>query len=123
MAFFHSFDIPVVLHTCGYTEPALDLIVQVGFDALNPMEAKAGNDTLRIARGYGDKLAFIGGLDARILESNDRDRIRKGVTDLVVGMKELGASYVFGSDHSLSTLVTYDAFKFALEVYREHMYT
>jgi len=70
---------------------------------------------------YGDRLAFVGGLDARILESGDRDLIRKGVTDLMEGMKRLGASYVFGSDHSISTLVTYDAFRFALEVYREHM--
>ena len=119
--FFHSYDVPVVLHSCGFTEPALDMIVETGFDALNPMEAKAGNDTLRIAERYGDRLAFIGGLDARILESGDRDRIRKGVTDLVEGMKSRGASYVFGSDHSLSTLVDYEDFLFALDVYREHM--
>ena len=121
--FFHSFKLPVVLHTCGFTEPALDLIVAAGFDALNPMEAKAGNDALRIAKGYGDRLAFVGGLDARILESSDRDLIRRGVTDLVEGMKRLGASYVFGSDHSVSTNVRYDDFRFALDVYRQHMNT
>jgi len=121
--FFHSYDLPVVFHTCGFTEPALGLIVAAGFDALNPMEAKAGNDALRIARGYGDRLAFVGGLDARILESGDRQVIRRGVTDLVEGMKRLGASYVFGSDHSVSTLVKYDDFRFALDVYREHMHT
>jgi uroporphyrinogen decarboxylase len=120
--FLHSHGLPVVLHTCGLTEPALDLIVDAGFDALNPMEVKAGNDPLRIAEGYGDKLAFIGGLDARILESGDRDVIRRGVTDLVEGMKSRGASYVFGSDHSLSTLIKYDDFRYALEVYREHMH-
>jgi uroporphyrinogen decarboxylase len=119
--FFHAYDLPVVLHTCGFTEPALDLIVSAGFDALNPMEAKAGNDALRIARLYGDRLAFVGGLDARILESGDRDIIRRGVTDLVEGMKRLGASYVFGSDHSISTLVRYEDFRFALDVYRGHM--
>lgn len=120
--FFHARGLPVVLHTCGFTEPALDLIVQAGFDALNPMEVKAGNDPLRIAEKYGDRLAFIGGLDARILETGDRDVIRKGVTDLVEGMKSRGASFVYGSDHSISTLVTYDSFKFALDVYREHMH-
>ena len=36
--FFHGYDLPVVLHSCGFTEPLLDLIVDVGFDALNPME-------------------------------------------------------------------------------------
>jgi len=33
------------------------------------------------------------------------------------------ARCVFGSDHSLSTNVDYDDFKYALDVYREHMST
>ena len=119
--FFHGYDLPVVLHTCGLVEPALDLIVEAGFDVLNPMEVKAGNDPLRIAEKYGEKLAFVGGLDARILETNDRDEIRRGVTELIEGMKARGARYVYASDHSISTLVDYDSFKYALGVYREHM--
>jgi uroporphyrinogen decarboxylase len=119
--FFHSYDLPVVLHTCGFVEPALDLICEAGFDALNPMEVKAGNDPLRIAEKYGDRLALIGGLDARILESGDRALIRKEVTALVEGMKERGARFVYASDHSISTNVRYADFTYALEVYREHM--
>jgi uroporphyrinogen decarboxylase len=120
--FFHSYDLPVVLHTCGFTEPALDLIVSAGFDALHPMEVKAGNDPLRIARKYRDKLALIGGLDERVLESHDRDLIRREVATLVEGMKSLGARYVYASDHSISTNVDYDDFRYALDVYREHMW-
>jgi uroporphyrinogen decarboxylase len=66
VAFFHSYGLPVVFHTCGYTEAALDLIVAAGFDALNPMEVKAGCDMFKFADEYGDKLAFVGGLDERI---------------------------------------------------------
>ena len=121
MEFSHGYDLPVVLHSCGFTEPILDLVVDAGFDALNPMEVKAGNDPLRIADGYADKLAFIGGLDARVLESGDRDLIRREVINLVEGMKARGARYVFGSDHSLSTNIDYDDFRCAIDVYREHM--
>ena len=119
--FFHSYDLPVVLHTCGFTEPALELIVAAGFDALNPMEVKAGNDPLRIAERYGDRLCMIGGLDARILESGDRDLIKRKVTELIEGMKQRGTSFVYASDHSISTNVDYDDFLYALEVYRDHM--
>ena len=119
--FFHSYGIPVVLHSCGFQEPALPLIVQAGFDALNPMEVKAGNDIFKFAERYGDKLVFIGGLDARILESGDREIIRKGVIDFLTGMKERGARFVYGSDHSLSTNIDYEDFLYSLEVYREHM--
>jgi len=118
---FHSYDLPTVLHTCGYTESVLDLIVEAGFDGVHPMEVKAGNDPLRIARNYGDRLCLIGGLDVRILESGDRDLIRREVTDLVEGMQALGARYVYCSDHSISTNVDYDDFRFAIDVYHEHM--
>jgi len=119
--FFHSYDLPVVFHSCGGIEEALPLIVDAGFDALNPMEVKAGCDTLRFAEKYGDRLAFIGGLDARVYESGDRDLIRREVTKLVEGMKSIGASYIFGSDHSISTNVRYSDFLYTLDVYRDHM--
>jgi uroporphyrinogen decarboxylase len=119
--FLHGYGLPVVLHSCGYQEPMIPLAIQAGFDALNPMEAKAGNDLLKYAEQYGDRLAFVGGLDARILETGDREVIRKGVTDLIQGMKARGARWVYGSDHSLSTNIDYDAFRYSLAVYREQM--
>jgi len=119
--FFHGYDLPVVFHSCGGIEQALPLIVEAGFDGLNPMEVKSGCDALRFAERYADKLAFIGGLDARILESGDRERIRREVVALIDGMKARGARYVFASDHSLSTNVAYADFLYALDVYREHM--
>jgi uroporphyrinogen-III decarboxylase len=111
----------VVLHACGGITEAVPLIVQAGFDGLNPMEAKAGCDTLNLAEKYGDRLTFFGGLDARVLESGDRSLIGAKVTELVEGMKAIGASYVFASDHSLSTNIRYADFQYALGVYREHM--
>ena len=105
--FFHAYDLPVVFHCCGKMEEALPLIVDAGFDALNPMEVKAGCDVLKFAEKYGDRLAFIGGFDARILESGDRDLIRKEVTRLIKGVKSIGARYFFGSDHSLSPNVEF----------------
>jgi len=117
--FYHGYDLPVTLHTCGLVEPLLDMIVEAGFDALHPMEVKAGNDPLRIARKYADKLTFIGGLDERVLESHDRALIRSEVTKLIQGMKSAGASFLFASDHSISTNVDYQDYLYAVEVYRE----
>ena len=50
VSFFHSYDLPVVLHTCGSTAKALPMIVEAGFDALNPMERKAKDNDLRLCR-------------------------------------------------------------------------
>ena len=119
--FFHGYDLPVILHTCGFTEPLIHMAIDTGFDALNPMEVKAGNNPLRIAEKYGDRIALIGGLDALVLESGDRDLIRTETENLVNGMKDRGARYVFGSDHSLSTNVKLADFEFAVAVYRDNM--
>jgi uroporphyrinogen decarboxylase len=120
-AFFHDHDLPVVLHTCGLAEPLLEMIIDAGFDGLNPMEVKAGNDPLRIAETVAGRIALVGGLDARVLESGDRALIRSSVTDLVDGMKARGARHVFGSDHSVSINVPFADYVYATEVYRERM--
>jgi uroporphyrinogen decarboxylase len=120
--FFHGYDLPVVLHTCGSTAEALPLVIDAGFDAINPMERKAkDNEPFVFAEKYGDKLAFVGGLDARVLETNDKDTIRREVAHYIDGMKARGARLVFASDHSLSPNVKYDSYRYAVDVYRAHM--
>jgi uroporphyrinogen decarboxylase len=120
--FFHGYGLPVVLHSCGSVPKALPMIVEAGFDGLNPMERKAdGNDPFLFAELYGERIAFVGGLDARILETNDGDLVAREVAAYVEGMKARGARLVFGSDHSLSPLIRYDTYRRALDVYRRHM--
>jgi len=121
IGFFHARDLPVTIHSDGNITEALEIIIDAGFDAINPMEAKAGCDALAIARKYGHRLAFKGGIDVRALESGDRRIIRREVTRMVEGMKELGAAYIFGSDHSVSVNVAYADYQYAVQVYREHM--
>ena len=120
--FYHSHDLPVVLHTCGSTSQAMPLILEAGFDAVNPMERKAkDNDPFVYAEKYGDRIAFVGGLDARVFETNDKDIIRREVTDYIEGMKARGARLVFASDHSISTNTHYESYRYAVDVYRDHM--
>jgi uroporphyrinogen decarboxylase len=118
--FAHSYGLPVMLHSCGRITDILPAVAEVGFDYLDPMERKAGCDPLAFAEKYGDRFVFRGGMDARVLESGDRDLIRKEVIALVEGMKARGARYIFSSDHSLSTNVRYADYQYALEVYKDH---
>jgi uroporphyrinogen decarboxylase len=118
---FHARGLPVVLHSCGNVTQAVPLAIEAGFDALQPLEIKAGCDPFALAEQYGDRLAFIGGLDVRFLESNDRAVIEREVTRLIEGMKARGARYIFHSDHSITPRVTYDSYRYALDVYRKHM--
>ena len=86
------------------------------------MERKAkDNDPFAFAEKYGDRLAFVGGLDARVFETNDREIVRREMIAYIEGMKSRGARLVFASDHSLSTNVRYDTYRYAVEIFREHM--
>lgn len=120
--FFHGHGLTVVLHSCGSTAEALPLVIEAGFDAINPMERKAlDNDPFVFAERYGEKLAFIGGFDARLFETNDKEIIGREVSRYVDGMKARGARLVFASDHSISTNVRYESYVHAVETYRDHM--
>jgi uroporphyrinogen decarboxylase len=122
VSFFHDRGLPVILHSCGSTVDALEMIVEAGFDGLNPLERKArGNEPLQFAERFGDRLLFVGGLDARVFESNDRTLIEREVSAYIDGMKARGARLVFASDHSISPNTRYASYQFALDVYRKHM--
>ena len=110
----------VTIHSDGNIREALPLLIEAGFDAINPLEVKAGCYGLKLAEQYATKLAFKGGLDVRVLESGNQNLIKKEVIKIVNGMKTRGARYIFGSDHSVSTKVSYSDFLYAVSVYKEH---
>ena len=62
--FFHSYDLPVILHSCGSITEGISMVVETGFDGLNPMEAKAGNDLFDFAEG----LAVAGHVAALLVD-------------------------------------------------------
>jgi len=117
--FLRSNGVVPLFHSCGYIEEMLPRMIAAGFSAIHPMEVKAGCDALRFAEKHRDELTFVGGLDVRVLEAGDKERIRVETARLIKGMKSLGARYIFGSDHSISSNVSLDSFEYALQTYRE----
>ena len=113
--FLHGLGMKVILHSCGNINQALPIIVEAGFDALHPLQVKAGCEPLKIAAQYRAELAFLGGLDLHIIESNDKARIKTAMESLINGMRELNARYIFASDHSISPNVLYSTYEFILE--------
>ncbi len=118
--FFHAHNMLVQLHVCGGVTAAVPMLVEAGVDILDPLEAKAGVDPLALTERFGDQLAFVGGMDVRVLEAGDRAAIKREVVRLTRGMIERGGRYVWGSDHSVPPTVAYQDYLYALETCREH---
>ncbi len=64
------------------------------------MEAKAGMDLARLFRLYGDRIAFCGGVDARVLIANDRAAIDAELEAKVRPVLAGGGGYILSSDVS-----------------------
>ncbi|MCL2461504.1 MAG: hypothetical protein FWF44_02475 [Defluviitaleaceae bacterium] len=114
MDFCHSMDLPVMMHSCGFVEPLLPHIVEAGIDGLQAMEVKAGMNLLRIYKNFGDKIALMGGIDVRELESNDRARIDAELEKKIPIVKE-GFAYFLHTDHSIPKTVDFDTYGYFVE--------
>ena len=107
----HSHDLPVVLHCCGFVEPLLPDVVETGIDCLQAIEIKSGMDLLRIYEKYGSKIALMGGIDVRVLLTNDKQQIDAELTSKIPIVKN-GFGYVLHSDHSIPKEVSYDTLSY-----------
>lgn len=110
----HGRGLKVILHSCGYIEPFLPLLLDAGIDCLEGMEVKAGMDLPAIFRELGDRVVWFGNIDIRALESNDRGRIAAEL-DKIRQVVSAGGRCMIHSDHSISPLVEYDTYTWFLE--------
>lgn len=112
--FAHSRGLPVVLHSDGYIEPLIPALIEAGIDCLQPLEVKAGMDLLKLKAQFGERIALIGGMDERVLETNERQAVEAELASKVPGVMA-GSGYVLQVDHSVSPLVEYGTYKFFVE--------
>lgn len=99
----HEKGIYARLHSCGNIMTLVPDLVQIGLDALNPLEIKAGMDPLLLKERYGDVLTLHGGINAVLWD--DSDAIIAEIDRLVPKLKE-GGGYIFSSDHSIPNTVS-----------------
>jgi uroporphyrinogen decarboxylase len=71
-------------------------------------------DLLKIKRAYGERLALIGGMDAREVASNDLGRVRREL-ESKLPQAMAGGGYVLQVDHSVPEGVNYETYKYFVE--------
>lgn len=59
-------DILVFYHSCGFVEPFIDRLIEVGVDVLNPVQPES-MDFREIYAQYGDRISFCGTLGTQTL--------------------------------------------------------
>jgi uroporphyrinogen decarboxylase len=104
----HARGIKTHLHSCGDVNPFVPELVEIGLDALNPLEVKAGMDPIGLKRTWGDRLVLHGGINAVLWD--DLDAIEAEMRRVLPALKA-GGGYVFSSDHSVPSSVSLANFR------------
>ncbi|MCJ7703069.1 MAG: hypothetical protein MUO62_15915, partial [Anaerolineales bacterium] len=114
----HEHGSQVIYHTDGNIEKAVPLLIEAGIDCLQPMEVKAGVDVRDLKAIYGDKLAFMGNIDARLFQENDVAGLEAEIrAKIPVAMESSG--YIYHSDHSIPPGTTLETYSFGLSLVKE----
>ncbi len=111
----HDHGLPVMVHSCGFVEPLVPGLIDAGMDCLQAMEVKAGMDLPTLAQRYGDRISFCGGIDVRLLASNDRPAIAAELRRCIDPVLACGSGYMLHSDHSIPPEVDHDTLRWFFE--------
>lgn len=107
----------IMHHADGNVLPLLDMWIDAGVDAINPVEYRSGMDAVKIREQYGNRLVLIGGLDnCEILPRGDRGEIREHIQHLMNAGR--GGGYVIGP-HSIGPDIDVDTMLYVLELLHE----
>lgn len=116
--FFKREGLTLSFHTDGNLNEALPLLLEAGITAIQPLEAKAGNDVGELKSKYGDNLVFIGNIDVTKMDGNKKI-IEEEIKNKILPAKENGG-YIFHSDHSVPPSVSFDNYKYIMELVKQH---
>ncbi len=112
----HSKGIKARLHSDGDINPLIPDLLEIGIDALNPLEVKAGMDPVELKKKYGDRLVLHGGIDALLWD--DIDALEKEIRRILPILKENGG-YIFSTDHSIPSNVSLEDFRYIIELVKD----
>jgi uroporphyrinogen decarboxylase len=90
------------LHSCGSIYKLIPDLIELGVDALNPVQVAARDmDSSKLAAEFGDRLSFWGGIDSQtVLPKGATDdvkaEVRRCISDLAPG-----GGYIVGAVHNI----------------------
>jgi hypothetical protein len=118
VALAHAHGLPVIYHGCGNVQAIFRDYLEMGVDAYNPLEAKAGMDAVELRRQYGHAIGFCGNSNIQVWETGDREAIRREVLRKLNAAK--GGGFIFQSDHSVSSAVSGHSYDYVVQLVREY---
>jgi uroporphyrinogen decarboxylase len=112
-------NVPFIKHTDGNLMPILDMIIDTGIDALDPIEPMAGMDIGWLKEQYGDKIALIGNIDCtELLTHGTQNNVVEAVKE-TIAKAGVGGGYILASSNSIHPGVNPQNYKAMVQAARE----
>ena len=105
------------VHTDGDIQPLIPYLIEGGFDVLQPLQADL-MDVRSLKKEYNCKMVFMGNINARRM-SGSKKEIEKEVKSKILVAKQ-GGGYIYHSDHSVPYNVSFENYKYVLELVKEY---
>jgi hypothetical protein len=114
----HAHGLPVIYHGCGNVNRIFEDYIEVGIDAYNPLEAKAGLDVVDLRRRFGHEIGFCGNLDVMVWADGTLDELKNMVLTKMNAAK--GGGYIVQSDHSVPSNVSGARYEYVVNLVRQY---
>lgn len=114
----HEHNLPVIYHGCGNVKRVFADFIEIGVDAYNPLEAKAGMDVVELRRQYGHRIAFCGNMDVLQWAECSPEELKAIVLTKLNAAK--GGGFIFQSDHSVPSNVSGQNYEYVVNLVREY---
>ncbi len=114
----HENGLPVIYHGCGNVSRVFEDFIEIGVDAYNPLEAKAGLDVVDLRRQYGHKIGFCGNMNVIEWAECDKEELKAVVLRKLNAAK--GGGLIFQSDHSVPSNVSAENYEYVINLVREY---
>jgi len=80
----HAKGLKVVRHSDGNLWPLMDILIETGYDGINPLEPQAGMQIKKVKAYCGDKLCLLGNIDCvDLLPSGTPEQVEQAVIQTI----------------------------------------
>ncbi len=117
--YFRGEGLPTILHSCGRVKELIPRFIEDGLTCLQPLEVKAGMDLVQLKKDFGEELAFMGGIDVRAM-ADPRPSLIEEEIETKIPLAKKGGGYIYHSDHSVPSNVSFEQYERTLQLVRKH---
>jgi uroporphyrinogen decarboxylase len=109
-----------IKHTDGNLWLILDMIVEAGIDALDPIEPIAGMDIGEVKKKYGKRIAVVGNVDCSyILPLGKEDDVEEAVKETIAKASP-GGGHIIASSNSIHPAVKPSNYLLMIKLVKEY---